>query len=466
MRKLLIVSVMLVLMSITVSARVGSLQNGHGLIPGKDYIPGQVLVKLVPELRESNADPSLLLSEYKLGLLKEYKKLGWFLMSVQEDEPFGVIKAVEALLEDPQVEYATPNYIRQLDAWTPNDWYYTEGHLWNFDIIGMPDAWDMDTDPPLYGGDPDVIVAIIDSGVAYKDYLDTVSFPGTTVIHAKAPDLTGTNFWINVDEIPDNGIDDDANGYVDDYEGFNWPYTSPYPCDDNEHGSHVTGTVAQTTNNNPSGTSNEFSAAGMAFNCTIMPLKTGGRDGTSQMNHVAAAIEYAADNGAHIINMSLGSGGVGLNAPNSIEYDACEYAHAAGLMIFSSTGNDADTAAWSSTYQGVGYPAAYPSVIAVGASNNRTVSGDPLSEEQSNFSNYGYTAEVLAPSGSYTSGDHDGSGKDDITYQQTIKSRPWPDLTTFLIKGFYGTSMASPHAAAHGALLMSYAKQMGLDYDE
>lgn len=451
---------MLALMSMNVDARIGEMIDGHGLIPGKDYRPGEILIKLAPELRKQGADPSQVLSEYKLGLLKEYQKLGWFLMSVPEIEPFGVVRTVDELLNDPRIEYATPNYYRHLHAWTPNDWFYTQGHLWNFDIIGMPDAWDMDTESPLYGGDPGVIVAVIDSGVAYKDYLDTVSFPGTTVIHAKAPDLTGTNFWINTDEVPDNGIDDDGNGYIDDYEGYNWPYNSPYPCDDNEHGTHVTGTIAQTTNNDPGGVESEYSAAGMAFNTTIMPLKSGGRDGTSVMSDVAEAIIYAADNGADVINMSLGSGYVGAYAPVSVEYDACEYAHAAGLLIFSSTGNDADTA-WSAEYQGIGYPAAYPMVIAVGASNNRTNAGDPFSEIQSNFSQYGYTAELLAPSGSYTSADHDGSGRVDITFQQTIKARDWPDLSEFKIKGFYGTSMASPHAAAHGALLIAYAKQMG-----
>ncbi|MBN1879274.1 S8 family serine peptidase [bacterium] len=461
MKKLMIAGVMLLAMGITADARVGSPQNGHGLVPGRDYQPGQVLVKLIPELRELDADPSQVLSEYKLGLLKEYKKLGWFLMAIPENEPYGVVKTVDELLDDPRVEYATPNYLRYLEAWTPNDFFYVQGHLWNFDIIGMPDAWDMDTDPPLYGGDPDVVVAVIDSGVAYKDYQDTLSFPGTTVIHAKAPDFTGTNFWINTDEIADNGIDDDGNDYVDDREGYNWPYTSPYPCDDNEHGSHVSGTIAQATNNNPSGIEDDYSAAGMAFNCTIMPLKTGGRDGTSVMSDVAAAIQYAADNGAHVINMSLGSGYVGAYPPVSVEYEACQYAHDAGVMIFSSTGNDADTGAWSPSYQGIGYPAAYPSVIAVGASNNQETTGDPSTEYQSNFSQYGYTAELLAPSGSYTSLDHDGSGRVDITFQQTIKSRDWPDLTSFKIKGFYGTSMASPHAAAHGALLISYAKQMG-----
>jgi len=442
-------------------AGYGTVQNPLELVPGKDYVPGQVVVKLIPELRAQNVNAAELFQDMQAGLLREIPRIGWQVIAIPEEEPLGVLKAVAKMNDDPRVEYATPNFIRYPQAWTPNDYYYTMGHLWNFDIIGMPDAWDMDTSAPLYGGDPSIIVAVIDSGVAYKDYVDTISFPGTSVIHAQAPDLSQTNFWINDDEIADNGVDDDGNGYIDDREGFNWAYDSPYPCDDNEHGTHVTGTIAQSTNNNPSGIEDDYSAAGMAFNTTIMPLKSGGRDGTSVMTDVAEAIVYAADNGAHIINMSLGSGGVGQYAGNNAEGDACAYAHDAGVLVFSSTGNDADSGSWSPEFWGVGYPAAYPSVVAVGATNNTTVPADPSTELQSEFSQYGYTAEILAPSGSYYSDDYDGSGLVDLTWQQTIKSRSYPDLTDFRIKGFAGTSMSCPHAAAHAALLMAYSDQNG-----
>lgn len=442
MKKPLLISLAILLACATGSARIGQPPNNSNLIPGRDYQPGQVLVKFIPELRESNADPSVILSEYKMGLLKEYPKLGWNLMAIPENEPFGVIATIEALLDDPRIENATPNYllhIESMTAWTPNDWYYVKGHLWNMNLIGMPEAWAMDTDPPLYGGDPDIIAAVIDTGVAYMDYEDTTSFPGTTVIHAQAPDLSETNF----------------------VQGYNWAYDSEYALDDNGHGTHVTGTIAQSTNNDPSGVETQFSATGIAFNTTIMPLKTAPRSGSSLSTDVAEAILFAADNGAHLINMSLGSGGVGQYAPFDVQFDACAYAYDKGLVIFSSAGNDGDTPGWSPDYFGIGYPAAFPTVISVGASNSRLNPGNPDTEYRSAFSQFGYTSELLAPSGDFTSGDHDQSGKIDTIYQQDLRSQPWPDLTKFIIRGQVGTSMACPHAVGQAAILMAYGKQMG-----
>ncbi|MGB3976547.1 MAG: S8 family serine peptidase [bacterium] len=442
MKKMSLVGLVLLLAFATCNARIGPPSIKNTLVPGRDYEPGQVLVKLMPELRQKNVDPALLLSEYKLGLLKEYPELGWNLMAVPEDEPYGVLALIEELMDDPRIENATPNYLLQLHSfqtWTPNDWFYVKGHLWNLDLIGMPEAWAMDTEAPLYGGDPSIIAAVIDTGVAYMDYEDTTSFPGKTVIHAQAPDFSQTNF------VP----------------GYNWAYHSEYALDDNGHGTHVAGTIAQSTNNDPSGIQTEYSAAGIAFNTSIMPLKTAPKGGSSLSTDVAEAIVFAADHGAHVINMSLGSGGVGLYPPDNVQFDACNYAYEKGLVIFASAGNDADVAGWSPDFNGIGYPAAYPSVIAVGAVNSRLTPGDPKTEYRSAFSEYGYTSELFAPSGDFTSGDHDKSGKIDHIYQQVVRVQPWPDLTKFVIRGEVGTSMACPHATGTAALLLAYGKQMG-----
>lgn len=442
MKKMLLIGLVLLVMVVTSNARIGPPSINSTLIPGRDYAPGQILVKLMPELRQANADPALLLSEYKMGLLKEYPELGWSLMAVPEDEPYGVLVLIEELMDDPRIERATPNYLlhlHSLTTWTPNDWFYVKGHLWNLDMIGMPEAWAMDTEPPLYGGDPSIIAAVIDTGVAYMDYEDTTSYPGKTVIHAQAPDLSQTNF------VP----------------GYNWAYDSEYALDDNGHGTHVTGTIAQSTNNDPSGLQTDYSAAGIAFNTSIMPLKTAPKEGSSLSTDVAEAIMFAANNGAHVINMSLGSGGVGLYPPFDVQYDACTYAYEKGLVIFASSGNDADTTGWSPDFHGIGYPAAFPTVISVGAVNSRTNPSDPKTEYRSVFSEYGYTMEILAPSGDHNSGDHDGSGKIDHIYQQDLRVQPWPNLTNFIIRGQVGTSMACPHASGTAALILAYGEQMG-----
>ncbi len=450
-------------------ARIGPEQGDFNLIPGIDYQPGEVLVKLIPALQPEN--PAIVLQEYRLGLLAELPKLGWYVMAIPEETDQAVPQMVARLKEDSRVEYVTPNYIRHPN-WQPNDAYYQSGHLWHFDVIGMPEAWDLDTEPPLYGGDPSVVVAVIDTGGGFWDHVDTTSYVDDngnpiTVTFAKLPDFENANIWRNEAEIkgqenpvPD-GIDDDANGYVDDFFGYNWPNANGFPCDDNEHGTHVSGTIIESTNNDSGEPEEAKAGAGMAFNCTLMMLKTGAREGGSVMEDVAAAIIYATDNGADIINMSLGSGYVGQGPPISAEYEACVYAAEHGVMIYASTGNDADTGMWGPEMQGVGYPSGYPSVVGVGASQNATVTGDPMSESPAPYSQYGYTLEILAPGGDYMSGDRDGSGKDDMIWQQTIRPRDFPNLTLGKMKGFSGTSMASPHAAGLAALILSYGNQMG-----
>ncbi len=446
MRRTFLVGLSLVLVCITASAHISPKISHNTLVPGVDYVPGEVLVKFMPELQEAGVDPSGELSEYKLGLLAEIPQIGWFRMAVPEDKPLGVVRTIEKLMDDPRIARATPNYILHLHnfaTWTPNDWYYTQGHLWNLDIIGMPEAWALDTTPPMYGGDPDIIVGVIDTGVAYMDFEDTVSNPGTTVVHAQAPDFNQTNF----------------------VHGWNFINDTQYALDDNGHGTHVAGTVAQSTNNDPSGGAHEteYSAAGVAFNTTIMPLKTAARGGTSNSWDVADAITFAADNGAHVINMSLGSGGVGMYPPFDAQYDACEYAYDLGVVIVSSAGNDADGHGWSPEFNGVGYPAGFPTVIAVGASDSPLNPDDPNTEYRTAFSQFGVASEVLAPSGNWNSGDNNNSGKVDQIYQQDLRARMYPDLTNFIIRGSVGTSMSSPHVAGQAALILAYARQMGWD---
>jgi len=137
-------------------------------------------------------------------------------------------------------------------AKTPNDPLYSE--LWYLDQIHAPEAWDRAT-----GDDREVVVAVLDTGV-YVDH----------------PDLKD-RLWVNADEKPGDGIDNDGNGYIDDIQGWNFADGTNDAFDDNGHGTHVAGTIAQTTNNN-SGVS------GLAYGSSIMPIKVLNQNGACHAN--------------------------------------------------------------------------------------------------------------------------------------------------------------------------------------
>ncbi|MBN1552229.1 hypothetical protein JW979_12215, partial [bacterium] len=272
------VGIIFLLLSILVPgvmARIGEELPLKNLEPGIHYVPGELLIKFVSHL--SQQEKRDILEKYQMAFLQEKPTLGWELVSIPEESEFAVPKMISVLQEDPRIEGITPNYYRFLE-WEPNDWYWTEDHLWNFRILRMPEAWDMDIEAPLYGGDPDVVIAVIDSGCIYKTWTDTEHYTDENgnpvdVDFAQAPDFENLNFWVNTDEIAGNGIDDDGNDYIDDTEGWNFVFDSPFPSDDKGHGSHVTGTIAQSTNNDDGGGVETLkSAAGMAFECTVMIL--------------------------------------------------------------------------------------------------------------------------------------------------------------------------------------------------
>lgn len=254
----------------------------------------------------------------------------------------------------------------------PNDPYYNP-YQWNFTRIGMEDAWDLSTGSGT-------VVAIVDSGVRQS-----------------LPDLAGTNFTAGYDFV--NGDND--------------------PDDDNGHGSHVAGTVAQTTNNS-------LGCAGIAYNATIMPVKVLNKRGSGSLTDIADGITFAVDNGADVINLSLGG-----PSTLSVLEDAINYAWNNNVVVICAAGNDSSSASF--------YPAAYTNSISVSA----TGGNDALAS----YSNYGATIDICAPGGD--SGDYNGDGYDDMILQNTFVRKS---------TGYYffsGTSMAAPHVAAVAALVKS-----------
>ncbi|MFW5785803.1 MAG: S8 family serine peptidase, partial [bacterium] len=270
----------------------------------------------------------------------------------------------------------------------PNDEYF-DPYQWNLLQLLMPSVWDIQT------GSSSVVVAVIDSGVDQS-----------------LTDLVATSFVSGYDFVND---DDD-------------------PTDDNGHGTHVAGTIAQSTNNTRG-------VAGMAYGVSIMPIKVLGADGNGHVSHVIAGIQWAVDNGADIINLSLGA-----SSSSPDELDAVKYAYEAGVVVVAASGNDNAS---------VSYPAAYHDyVLAVGATKYDKI--------RAPYSNYGASLDVVAPGGYlYTEtgqpNDQNGDGYPDGILQQTIG----PDPNTpsdDLVSGYFffeGTSMAAPHAAALAALMLS-----------
>jgi subtilisin family serine protease len=277
---------------------------------------------------------------------------------------------------------------------------YSDTIPYGIDLVEADKVWSQTH------GSTEVIVAVLDSG-----------------FNLDHPDLQDV-FWNNSDEIPDNGIDDDGNQYVDDYCGWdfinqnnNVSYYTDVGFSLKAHGTHVTGTIAAQMNN--------YGIVGMAPNITIMPLRILNKNDRNPDTVVAEAIRYAADNGARIISMSINI--IDEEITNDTSYalveEAIEYAYyTKGALLVAAAGNDGKNT--------IGRPANNESVIAVGAIDE--------SKEKTWFSNYGTGLEVVAPGSQVNStGVIDGS-------------HPIP----FYVAS--GTSMATPHVAGALALLLSY----------
>lgn len=273
---------------------------------------------------------------------------------VPGQDPLDLVKRFEAT---GLVRWAEPNTIGEWVA-TPSDTRFAEQwHLRNTGQSGGTVDADIDADEGWdeQTGDPAVVVAIVDSG--------------TDIDHV---DLTA-NLWKNAGETPGNGRDDDGNGYVDDYDGWNFEAGTGNPRSTNGHGTNVAGIVAARTDNGTgvAGIAGGFGASGGA---RMMPLKVG----TSGPNGAVLddAILYAANNGARVITMSLTVG-----QSQAID-DALAYAYGTkGVFIDCASGNSSSSS--------VGYPSSNPNVMAVGATDRF--------DNRASWSNYGSALEIVAP---------------------------------------------------------------------
>jgi serine protease len=357
-------------------------------IGGGKWAPGEIIVKF---RRGVSQDVIRGINQRHGTSALSMSKRGKF-MRLRIPRNRSVDEMLDIYSRNPNVEYAEPNFIASA-LMTPNDPYYSyQWHLDNgvYGGINMESAWDIET------GDPGVIVAVIDTGVAYENY-------GR---YNRAPDLANTSF------VP----------------GYDFMNDDSHPNDDNGHGTHVTGTIAQWTNNS-------LGVAGVAFNTRIMPIKVLDDDGYGTVAVIADGIYFGADNGAHVINLSLGTIFPSLTLENAVAY-----AYNKDVTIVCAAGNEYP---WNFPV----YPAAYDAYcIAVGATR--------YDETRAYYSNTGSYIDIAAPGGDLD-WDQNYDGYGDGVLQQTFNPNT-KNPSDFGYWFFQGTSMASPHAAGVAALLISH----------
>ena len=331
----------------------------------KDFVPGEVLVRF--KKGTTRAKIRALHSNLRAREFKRIERIR--VRRIKFPLDISVKDAVAHYKLDPNVEYAEPNYILHFTA-MPDD--PNIGELWGLHNTGQPvneeaGTPDADIDAPeawnITTGSVNVIIAVIDSGVAYPH-----------------PEIN-PNIWMNSAESNGtDGVDDDNNGYVDDFYGWDFWNNDNSLEDYNSHGTHVSGTIAARGNN-------DAGITGVNWVARIMALRIGGVVGT--IGEATEAIEYAVANGADIINASW-------SGPNfsQILYDAISYANENGVLFVAAAGNGGSDGIGDNNDQTPRYPSSYdlPNIIAVAATDQN--------DNLTSFSNFGVASVDVAAPGS------------------------------------------------------------------
>ena len=378
----------------------------NGILHSKDlykaeYVPNEIILKLAPETK------IILPNSFATGIAEiDAVLLKFTIIDISPVVPYKKdlnprlpdinriyrIKYNDSIIPDilsddlselKYVIYAEPRYI-PYETTTPNDPYYT--NQWHLPVINADLAWNVTQ------GDTNVIIAIIDDAIDLDH-----------------EDLAANIFTNWVEYNGTAGLDDDFNGYIDDINGWDFAEfdNDPNPViSSQDHGTHVAGCAAAVTDN---GTG--VSAPG--WNCRILPLKFSNDSNGSLSGDYPAAMIYAADMNAAVINCSFGRYGGGIS---NYQLDAISYAHELGTLVIASAGN--------SNENEIHYPSAYRNVLCVAS----TANGD----YKSGFSTYHLSVDISSP----------GSGILSATLDNDYATAS-------------GTSMASPLAAGVGALIKS-----------
>jgi serine protease len=323
-----------------------------------------------------------------------------------------VAATIRRLRRQPEVRYAVPNVIAHAaEAFVPDDpgrttepagWQQTQ---WNFAgpaSINAPDAWG-NLIAAGHPGGRGVTVAVLDTGVAYRQFGRTTA----------SPDLAGTKF----------------------VKGYDFVGRDPYANDRNGHGTHVASTIAESTNNG-------FGLTGLAYGATIMPVKVLDDQGNGDAAEIAKGVRFAAKHGAQVINLSL-EFSIDVTSQEIPQLlDAIEYAHHRGAVVVAASGNEAGVK--------VAYPARASYVVSVGSTTEHGCLSD--------FSNQGSGLDIVAPGGG-----PDAYLQDPGCLPDQPAGRNIAQLTLIGIhrdrfgipSGYQGTSMAVPHVSATAALVVA-----------
>ena len=341
------------------------------------YVPGELIIKFkddveinnLPSFNSLNMKNDITLTDDLFdtqditGSLSNYYKL-----SFSEDKD--LLSLITEYEELDFVEFVEPNYVYTLfkAPKEPNDAYYKD--LWGFYQsngchINAPEAWGIGT------GSSNVVVAVVDTGVDY-----------------------------NHPDIKDNYLKDEEGNPI----GKNFINNNDDPMDDHGHGTHCAGTIGGVGNNGKG-------VVGVCWNVSIMAVKCLSASGSGSATSVSKSIEWAADNGADVISMSLGS-----SQPSSAVEDAVNHAYDKGVVVIAAAGNSGSSEKH--------YPAAYENVISVGATDKN--------DKRADFSTYGSWIDVAAPG---------------VDILSTLPSNKYGTKS--------GTSMACPHVAGLAGLLLS-----------